>query len=479
MSGHASEHGPELPVGYVIAGKYRIEKVIGQGGMGLVYAARHMTLEEPVAIKVLRPSMMGIAGMVARFIREARAASRIRSPYVARVTDVDTLPSGVPYMVMEHLEGIDLGALRRTAGPLNIHEAATYIAQACDAIAEAHGLGIIHRDLKPSNLFLARRRDERRTIKVLDFGISKVENLSEEDATKPGIMMGSPKYMSPEQMRSIRDVDIRTDIWALGAILYDMLAGRPPFIADNMAQVCTMVLHGQPPSLRSLRPEVPIELQEIVEKCLQKKPEDRFATADDLAHALSPFYDVADASGPVSTRMAEPSPITVRPPRETAPTLDMAEMERELAESREEREDSQQSAGPISLNAPAPTPVPAPRRSRSAAVAVVLAALALGATAAAAYRQDLSRLIARAAPVSPAPAEGVAAPPESEVTPVTTVTADPEPPASAEAAPPADTEDAAATAPTSSASSPGEKGRRDPGPWLKRPAKDPFGGSRN
>jgi serine/threonine-protein kinase len=283
------EETAALEEGRVIGGKYRIEKVIGQGGMGVVHAARHLERNEQVAIKVLRPLLMNIPGMVARFLREGRAASTIESEHVARVSEVDMLPSGVPYMVMEHLEGTDLAALRRARGPIPIAEAVGYIVQACDAIAEAHALGIVHRDLKPANLFLAQREGGESTIKVLDFGISKVDSPGEQDTTVPGMTMGSPKYVSPEQMKSMHDADGRSDIWALGAILYELLAGRPPFLADDIREVCALVLHDDPPPLRSFRPDVPPELEAIVARCLRKQRQQRFASAADLADALAPF----------------------------------------------------------------------------------------------------------------------------------------------------------------------------------------------
>ena len=215
-------------VGQTLAGKYRVEQVLGKGGMGLVLGARHIRLDEPVAIKILRASMMDVDGMVVRFLKEARAASKIKSIHVVRVTDVDTLEDGVPYMVMEHLTGIDFSEMRKREGKLPITDSVGYVLEACEAIGEAHSLGIVHRDLKPSNLFLHQRKDGRPLVKVLDFGISKLDGPGEQDTTKEGQMMGSPKYMSPEQMMSMHHVDGRSDIWSLGAILYEFFTGRPP-----------------------------------------------------------------------------------------------------------------------------------------------------------------------------------------------------------------------------------------------------------
>ena len=232
MSSSLSAPDPDnstLP-GSLFAGKYRIEKILGQGGMGLVLAARHVGLDEPVAIKVLLPTMMTVPGMVDRFTREARAAAKIKNDHVVRVTDVDALPSGVPYMVMERLEGSDLAIICQRLGPLPIADAVRYLLETCSAIGEAHAMGIIHRDLKPANLFLARRRDGTTAIKVLDFGISKaIASLGEHTMTVAGEILGSPNYMSPEQISALRDLDGRTDIWSLGVILYKLLTAVLPF----------------------------------------------------------------------------------------------------------------------------------------------------------------------------------------------------------------------------------------------------------
>lgn len=280
-----------LTPGTVLAGKFCIEQVLGQGGMGVVVAARHLQLDERVALKFLLPEALSNAEAVARFAREARAAVKIKSEHVARVTDVGTLETGSPYMVMEYLRGTDLGDLVHTQGPLPIADAVEYLLQACEAVAEAHALGIVHRDLKPSNLFLTRRADGSPSIKVLDFGISKVTTGadSQMNMTRTATVMGSPLYMSPEQMASARDVDTRTDIWAIGAILYELLTGQVPFNADTMPQLCAKILQEEAPALRNARPDAPDGLQEVVRRCLQKKPVDRYPSVAELAAALLPF----------------------------------------------------------------------------------------------------------------------------------------------------------------------------------------------
>jgi len=277
--------------GVVLAGKFRIERVLGRGGMGVVVSAHHLQLDERVALKFLLPEALGNSEAVQRFAREARAAVKIKSEHVARVTDVGTLDSGSPYMVMEYLQGTDLGELVASQGALPIVDAIEFVLQACEAVAEAHALGIVHRDLKPSNLFLTRRADGSPCIKVLDFGISKVTTGrdSEMGMTKTATVMGSPLYMSPEQMASARDVDARTDIWAIGAILHELVTGSVPFMADTMPQLCAKILQEAPVPLCEVRPDAPPGLQAVVQRCLQKKPSDRYPTIADLAADLLPY----------------------------------------------------------------------------------------------------------------------------------------------------------------------------------------------
>jgi serine/threonine-protein kinase len=279
--------------GQILLGKYRIERVLGVGGMGVVVAATHVNLEERVAIKFLLPDALQNAEAVARFLREARAAVRIKSEHVARVTDVGKLETGAPYMIMEYLDGGDLGSLSKARGALPVEEAVEYLLQACEAIAEAHALGIVHRDLKPSNLFLVRRADGTPSVKVLDFGISKVTGMAASGAdlgmTKTTTIMGSPLYMSPEQMASSRDVDARTDIWALGAILFELLTGRVPFQADTITQLCAMILQQRAEPLRNHRPDAPEGLQRVIGRCLEKDRNVRYGNVAEFANALAPY----------------------------------------------------------------------------------------------------------------------------------------------------------------------------------------------
>ena len=278
-----------VAAGQVIDGKYRVERILGTGGMGVVVAATHLELGQPVAIKFLLAEGVGRPDVAARFIREARAAASIRGEHVARVIDVGRLENGAPYIVMEYLEGRDLEHLLR-GGPLPIEDSVDYVIQACDAMAEAHRLGIVHRDLKPANLFLTQAPDGSPVVKVLDFGISKTSIDSAQQAlTNPAALMGSPLYMSPEQMRSAREVDHRTDIWSLGAVLYELLAGSPPFTADSVPALIASIMSDTPRSLRNLRADLPDALIGIVMRCLEKDRASRFNDVGELAGALSPF----------------------------------------------------------------------------------------------------------------------------------------------------------------------------------------------
>ncbi len=288
LSAPNSETAP-VSEGDILDGKYRVERVLGVGGMGIVVAATHLQLEQRVALKFLLPSALGNPEIVARFAREARAAVRIQSEHVARVIDVGTLTTGSPYMVMEYLEGCDLAATLQARGPLAVVEVVTYLLEACEAIAEAHAMGVVHRDLKPANLFLARRSGRNPMIKVLDFGISKTTDAAVSGLTHTAVVMGSPLYMSPEQMMSSRDVDLRTDIWSLGVVLYELLAGKPPFVADTMAQLVFNVTNRDASPVTEQRPDAPTGLAEVVQRCLKRTPTERFANIAELAQALVPF----------------------------------------------------------------------------------------------------------------------------------------------------------------------------------------------
>jgi serine/threonine protein kinase len=276
----------------VLDDKYRIERIVGRGGMGIVLSAWHLALDQRVALKCLQPELAQNSESAARFLREARSAAKIKSQHGVRVLDVGNFDEGIPYMVMEFLEGRDFADELRDRGPLPVEECMNYALQAIEAVAEAHSLGIVHRDLKPENLFLARLPDGTRAVKVLDFGISKsmvIGSADNRSLTQSSTIMGSPLYMSPEQMRAPRTVDARTDIWSLGAILYELLSGHPPYVADTLPQLCAKMLESDPDPLRSVRPDVDPELEQIVSKCLARSVNERWPSMGELAQALLPF----------------------------------------------------------------------------------------------------------------------------------------------------------------------------------------------
>jgi len=284
--------------GDLLAGKYRVERVLGEGGMGYVVAAIHEQLEQRVAVKLLIEELAEDPGAVERFLREARASVRIQSEHVARVIDVGELADGAPYLVMEFLSGRDLAQELEARETFEIGVAIDYVLQACEALAEAHALGVIHRDLKPANLFLTHRPDGSPLVKVLDFGISKaLKSQSGSGGASPSLtaaqsFLGSPAYMSPEQARRPKTVDTRTDIWALGVVLYEFLGGETPFVGDVPLEVLTAAASDPMPSLREVRKDVPIELEAVIRRCLEKKADDRYQTVADFAEALRPFAPV-------------------------------------------------------------------------------------------------------------------------------------------------------------------------------------------
>ncbi|WP_438000634.1 protein kinase [Sorangium sp. So ce185] len=273
--------------GALLLDKYCVERVLGKGGMGVVVAARHLDLDELRAIKLLLPETARDAHAEERFLREARAAARLKGEHAVRVHDFGRLQTGELFMVLELLSGTDLKQIVKAHGPLSVEEAATYALQASKALAEAHALGIIHRDIKPANLFLAQRPDGSPYVKVLDFGISKHIASDSLELTATGAVLGSPLYMSPEQMVRTKEVDRRSDIWAMGVSLYELVTGTLPFRADTLTELVGRVLQEDavPPS--RLRPGLPAELDVIVARCLQKHPEHRYQRIEELASALA------------------------------------------------------------------------------------------------------------------------------------------------------------------------------------------------
>lgn len=278
--------------GQVLAGKYQVDRQLGLGGMGVVVAAKHLQLNQEVALKFLSPAACASKGAIARFLREARAAASLQGEHVVKVLDVGTLDGGSPYLVMELLRGKDLGTVLKEQGPLPARDAVDYVLQACEAVAEAHVCGIVHRDLKPANLFLTQRPDGSPLVKVLDFGIAKAAaNDLDVDVpvTDTDAMMGSPRYMSPEQIQNPRTVDLRTDVWSMGVVLWELLTARPLWPGGHLADLCTAIVTAPTPPLRAVRPDAPDELAHAIGVCLEKDRDHRYPNLASLAEALGPI----------------------------------------------------------------------------------------------------------------------------------------------------------------------------------------------
>jgi len=281
-----------VKVGDVVADKYVIEDLLAIGGMGLVATARHQTLGQRVALKFLLTRSSGDEAAT-RFLREARAAAGLKSDHVVRVYDCGVTDEGTPFLAMEHLDGVELSKQMRRGARLAVHESVDLVVGAIEGVAEAHAAGIVHRDLKPSNLFLVRRSGLAPQVKVLDFGISKIQpgpdQPVDDELTETSAMLGSPRYMAPEQAKNPRDVDVRADVWSLGVILYQLLDGASPFGGDTFGEVLSKVLLHDPIPLNERHPDVPVELAKVVSRCLQRDRQKRFRDVGELALALAPF----------------------------------------------------------------------------------------------------------------------------------------------------------------------------------------------
>jgi tRNA A-37 threonylcarbamoyl transferase component Bud32 len=285
-----SQHLPAP--GDVLVGKYRVEAVLRQGGMGAVFAGHHLVLDQRVAVKVLLASAAKEESTVERFLFEAQASARLASEHVARVMDAGELENGLPFLVMEYLDGCDLAELLTLNGPLPSTELADYALQALAGISHAHAADIIHRDLKPSNLFLALRSDGTHAIKILDFGISKSTSADASGKYKSLTgkqVLGSPAYMSPEQVRSARNVDVRSDIWSLGVVMYELLTGVIPFDGDGVGEILAAILDANATPPHELNPDVPLGLSQAVMRCLRRDRDERFADVAQVALAVAPF----------------------------------------------------------------------------------------------------------------------------------------------------------------------------------------------
>ena len=301
-----------VAIGTLIAEKYRVERLVGEGGMGYVVAARHTSLGELYAIKLLPHA--ADETLRKRFLREAQAAGRITSAHIAKVYDVGETADGTAYMVMELLAGEDLDVKLQRDGAFGVETAVDFIVQACEALAEAHDLGIVHRDVKPSNLFLTTSRSGRPMVKLLDFGISKGDAKGEQRVTKltrADSVLGSPQFMAPEQLVSSSDVDARADIWSLGVTLFELLTTEAPFDGDTMADLYAAILRNEPRPLTSVRPDLPVDLERVVNRCLEKDAYDRYESVAELVQALAPHASSAAQSSVARISRSSTSPNTI------------------------------------------------------------------------------------------------------------------------------------------------------------------------
>jgi eukaryotic-like serine/threonine-protein kinase len=291
-------------VGDVLASKYRLEELLGSGGMGHVYRAVNVEIERAVAIKVLRSEHATNAPIVERFLREARAANLVRHPNVVDVVDVGRDVDGSPFIVQELLRGEDLSRyVERRGGQLTLDEIEAYLLPVIDAVAEAHAKGVVHRDIKPENVFLA-DQGRTRVPKLLDFGISKVR-LPNIKATEVGVMMGTPAYMPPEQVQGSRDADPRSDVWAFGIMLFELIAGRLPFDAEDAPALFVAIATHDVPRLVDVMPRMSPNVSLVVERCLRRIPQERYPTALELARDLRHVL-AGDDVEPTHLRMLPP-----------------------------------------------------------------------------------------------------------------------------------------------------------------------------
>jgi len=331
----------------LVDGKYRVEKKLGEGAMGVVYAGTHVGLGRPIALKTLKQELSTEPSLLDRFEQEARAASAIGHPNIVQVFDLGSLPGGGRYMVMEYLSGSDLGTTLSDAGPLPLNRVVPIFEQLLSALGAAHERGIVHRDLKPDNLMIT-RIDDVDHLKIVDFGISKVLEKANDglatakDKTAFGAILGTPAYMAPEQVRGQRDLDQRCDIWSCGIVLFELLVGRTPWVGETFPQILAEILEGSPAGIQSIDASLPDSVDVVLKKALAKDREQRYASAAEMRAALT-----ACLSG--SAGAAPPAPVSADDDAFVA-ALDHADL-----------------AGVIDLDGPAAVGAPAAREQVSSA----------------------------------------------------------------------------------------------------------------
>src|SRR4051812_30211832 len=293
-------------IGQVLADKYRIDEKIDEGGMGCVYRATHVLMEKTIAVKVLHPALAADDKIVARFTREAKAASRISHPHAINVSDFGESENGIVYLVMEYLRGRTLKEIIRSEGPMPLARVVEIVRQVSGALEAAHAEGVVHRDLKSDNIMLEEASDGGDWAKVLDFGIAKIQQTAQSvhetdpGLTSPNLIIGTPQYMSPEQCSQASDIDTRSDIYSFGVILYEMLVGHVPFMGDSPTAIMMKHLQEPPPSVLEERKDLPAAVGRVVMRAMAKRPEDRFQTVSELAEGLTIAAEGKDQAAAVA-----------------------------------------------------------------------------------------------------------------------------------------------------------------------------------